>query len=204
MDRYIDEMLVFNIWPDIQAGDVLTQSLHDAEVHDKLVELWKPRWQQLHEVHPDLWTRITGFIGSYMPSFEFVLPDITPEQWMRTVKRFKPSAARGADGYAKQDLLHMSPAHVRWLLRFLRRIELDDIDWPQQMLQGLVLAIAKHDMAHEAGSFTPIVLFSIIYRCWGSLRSRQLLKQIEGFVHSDAFGFFAWQRSLAVVAASSS
>lgn len=76
------------------------------------------------------------------------------------------------------------------------RIELDDLDWPDQLQQGLVLAIAKHDAAHEAGSYRPIVLFSVLYRCWGSLRSRQLLKQIEGHIHSDAFGFLPSREAL--------
>ena len=78
-----------------------------------------------------------AFIQSSMPSFQFELPDITPAQWMRTVKRFKPTAARGADGFAKRDLLHMSPTHVAWLLHFLMRIELEDLDWPLQLQHAL-------------------------------------------------------------------
>ena len=199
VDGYQEELLVFHKWPDLQVGDVIVQHTHtssDAEVHEQLIDLWKPRWQQLHEINPDHWTRVTNFIQSYMPSFEFVLPDITPAQWMRTVKRFKPSAARGADGFAKQDLLNMSPAHISWLLQFLSRVELEDSDWPQQLQQGIVLAIAKHGDAHEAGAYRPIVLFSIIYRCWGSLRSRQLLKLIEGHIHSDAFGFLPGREAM--------
>lgn len=199
VDGYIDEMLVFKQWPNLAVGDVLTQASHtssDAQVHEQLIDLWKPRWQQLHAVDPDHWSRITGFIQSYMPSFDFVLPDITLDQWMRTVKRFKPNAARGADGFAKRDLLNMSRMHVNWLLQFLMRIELEDLEWPQQLQQGLVLAIAKHSGAHEPGSYRPIVLFSIIYRCWGSLRSRQLLRAIENFVHSDALGFLPGREAM--------
>jgi hypothetical protein len=199
VDGYIDEMLVLHVWPPLQEGDVLVQSHHtssDAEVHEQLINIWQPRWQQMQGASNDLWTRITGFIGSYMPKFVFDLPDITPAEWLRTVRRFKPTAARGADGYAKRDLLHVSPVHISWLLQFLMRIELDDLDWPDQLQQGLVLAIAKHDAAHEAGSYRPIVLFSVLYRCWGSLRSRQLLKQIEGHIHSDAFGFLPSREAL--------
>ena len=199
VDGYIDELLVFTMWPDIEVGDVITQSTQtssDAQIHDQLIALWKPRWQQLHEVEPEHWSRVMGFIQSSMPSFQFELPDITPAQWMRTVKRFKPTAARGADGFAKRDLLHMSPTHVAWLLHFLMRIELEDLDWPLQLQHGLVLAIAKHSDAHEPGSYRPMVLFSIIYRCWGSLRSRQLLRLIESFVHSDAFGFLPGREAM--------
>lgn len=111
-------MLVFTAWPDFQVGDVITQYTHtcsDAAVHEQLIEGWSPRWQQLHEVRPEHWTRIIRFIQRFMPSFEFVLPDIAPAQLIRTVKRSKPTAARGPDGYAKQDLLNMSPSHIAWL-----------------------------------------------------------------------------------------
>eukprot|EP00435_Cladocopium_sp_Y103_P012254 s2578_g3.t1 len=189
---HLAEMLVFKSWPDLQVGDelvMLTQTRTDADVHQKLIDLWRPRWQQLHAVNPDFWSRITGFIRSYMPRFDFSVSDITPQEWMKTVKRFKPTAARGADGFAKRDLLHMSPLHVSFLLRLLQQIELGHMDWPQQWLQGIVLALAKHCGAHEAGSYRPIVLLSIIYRCWSSLRSRQLLRMIEGHMHPDAYGF---------------
>ena len=50
-----------------------------------------------------------GFIQSSMPNFQFELPDITPAQWMRTIKKFKPTAARGADGFCqKKPLTHVS------------------------------------------------------------------------------------------------
>ena len=192
VDGHEEEMIVFSVWPDLQVGHTLTQSTHtrsDDEVHQKLFELWQPRWQQMHEVDPSTWDRIVGFVQNFMPSFSFSLPDITPEQWLRTVRRFKPTAARGADGYAKKDLLYMSPVHISWLLQFLTDIENGRQDWPQQMLEGLVLALAKHSDAHTAGSFRPIVLFSMIFRCWGSLRSRQILKLLEACMHSDAFGF---------------
>ena len=39
-------------------------------------------------------------------------------------------------------------------------------------------------------SLDPIVLLSIIYRCWASLRARQMLQQIEPFIHADAHVFF--------------
>eukprot|EP00435_Cladocopium_sp_Y103_P032036 s2378_g8.t1 len=198
VDGHLEEMLVFSSWPDVQVGHTLTQSTHtrsDDDVHQKLIELWQPRWQQLQAVDPSDWERISGFVQHFMPSFSFCLPDITPAQWMKTVRRFKPKAARGADGYAKLDLLHMSPVHVTWLLQLLNGIELGTFDWPRQLQEGLVLALAKCQDAHAAGSYRPIVLLSIIYRCWGSLRSRQLLRMLEPYIRGDALGFLPAQEA---------
>ena len=67
VDGYYDELLTFTHWPDLQVGDVITQSSHttsDAEVHEQLTALWKPRWQQLQAVDPTHWSRIINFIQS--------------------------------------------------------------------------------------------------------------------------------------------
>eukprot|EP00435_Cladocopium_sp_Y103_P020522 s3739_g5.t1 len=185
-------MLVFSTWPDVQVGHTLTQSSHtrsDDDVHQQLIELSVGATVVLQAVAPSDWERITGFVQHFMPSFSFSLPDISPDQWMRSVRRFKPKAARGADGYAKQDLLHMSPVHITWLLQLLNGIEIGSYEWPRQLQEGLVLALAKCPDAHAAGSYRPIVLLSIIYRCWSSLRSRQLLRMLEPYIHGDALGF---------------
>ena len=65
-----------------------------------------------------------------------------------------------------------------------------DVDW-------LVLALAKRPDSHHEDSYRPIVLFSMIYRLWASLRCRQLLALLEHWVHSDAHGFLPGREALA-------
>ena len=49
--------------------------------------------------------RIISFVQAFLPTHHFEIPSLTPESWKRSVRRFKPQAARGADGYHKLDLL---------------------------------------------------------------------------------------------------
>ena len=78
---------------------------------------------------------------------------------------------------------------MQHLLTLLTEIEQGHRQWPQQMLEGLVIALAKCSDAHRPNEYRPIVLLSIVYRCWASLRSRQMLQMLEPYIHADAHGF---------------
>ena len=195
----LEELVLFSSWPDLQVGDQLIQHTHtssDSGVHDALLSLWKPRWQNPQMLSPEDWTRVTNFVRAFMPSFHFVLEDITEDEWRAAVRRLKDRAAVGVDGFSKADLRNMSSFHLRHLLRFFHDIEHGTRSWPKQFYESLVLGLAKHAGAHQAGSFRPIVLFSMLYRIWGSIRCRQILRQLEVFAHSDALGFLPGRETL--------
>lgn len=188
----IEEMVVFQDWPDLNVGDVLIHHAHarsDEQVHSQLIDVWRPRWQRLQEVDGSTLDRLTGFVQHFMPKHSFQLGDITPDEWYKSVARLKPQAARGPDGFARLDLLKMPLFYVQILIQFLMDIESGKRSWPQQMLIGFVLALAKRQDAHQADEYRPTVLFSMVFRIWGSLRCRQLLRLLESHVHSDAHGF---------------
>eukprot|EP00435_Cladocopium_sp_Y103_P040678 s434_g11.t1 len=189
---HVEELLVFHELPALSVGDSLDFHCHTAnieQVHQCLADFWTPRWSPAVLHHDEVWHRMTNFVNHFMPKIPLVLPPLTIDMWTRALKRFKPQAARGADGWARLDLLNMSPAHMSQLLNMLMAIEAGAIQWPAQLLEGLVIAIAKCDEAHRPNEFRPIVLLSVIYRAWASLRSRQMLVQLEPHIHADAHGF---------------
>eukprot|EP00438_Fugacium_kawagutii_P003078 Skav215305 [mRNA] locus=scaffold3276:18327:27629:- [translate_table: standard] len=195
----IEGMVALTQWPDIEVGDTLIQHTHtqdDHEAHSALLKLWKRRWQDPGALSEVDWTRVNNFVQAFMPRFPFQLEDVTVEEWHRTVRRLKPHAARGADGFSKLDLQNMSISHTEKLLSLFHAIEKGDCTWPTQFYTGLVLGLAKTVGAHEPGDFRPIVLFSMMYRIWGSLRCRQLLRQLEHYAHSDALGFMPGRETL--------
>ena len=188
----VEELLVLEPPLTVSAGDVIEFHAHTSttgEVHASLINFWKPRWQFEGQLSEDVWHRIASFVQAFMPTLPLTLPPLTVDDWLGSVRRFRPTAARGADGWAKLDLLHLPAAHTLKLLELLTAIEDGKTSWPAQLLEGLVIAIAKTEGAHKPNEFRPIVLLSIIYRCWASLRSRQMLLMIEPFIHADAHGF---------------
>ena len=159
------------------------------DVQSEFVQLWKPRWQRHEKVPPERWNRILGFARAILPRFNICLRRISVMEWKQAVKRFKLRAARGPCGWARLDLLHMSEQHVQALLELLQRVEAGVSHWPEQLLEGIVCALDKNNGRQDANGYRPIVLFSMIYRCWAGLRARQLLRALQHLVPADLFGF---------------
>ena len=191
----IEELLILDSLPEVYPGDHLDYHHHTVttdQVHHNLIDFWNPRWNCDALQQGETWARRTSFVKAYVPKTPLVLPPLTVETWRKALQRFKPHAARGADGWARLDLIKMSTTHATKLLKILTAIEQRQMTWPtwpKQLLEGLVIAIAKCDVAHKPNELRPIVLLSIIYRCWASLCARQMLQQIEPFIHADAHGF---------------
>ena len=182
----------------IEAGDSLTQRVHHsspAEVIHQLGEHWRSRWIASAPPSESDIDRIGNFVKGYMPTIRFNLLPISERQWRKALHHFKPGAAQGADGYQHTDLAHMSSSQIHALLSLIQNLE---TAWPDQLLEAFVIALAKQDDSHTAGQFRPIVLLPTIYRCWSSIRSRQLLEQLDGYIHEDAFGFIPGRETMQV------
>ena len=88
-------------------GQVLeqVQTLHStADVQNEFIRLWSARWLKHRDKTPQDWTRVLAFSRAFLPSSPFALPSISLEDWNQALRRFRPTAARGPDGWAKEDL----------------------------------------------------------------------------------------------------
>ena len=154
-----------------------------------LEEFWRGRWYKDTPPTEAEWLRITAFAQASIPSGNFDFAPISTQRWKRQVRHFKPRAARGADGYGKMDLQSLSSEQTEDLLHLLHLIEAGETDWPRQLLEGLVVALAKKDHPVGVGDYRPVVLLSMIYRCWSSIRSQQLMSHLKHIMPEDAYGF---------------
>ncbi|CAE7600361.1 Pol [Symbiodinium necroappetens] len=159
------------------------------DLHDEFISLWAPRWQQHANASPSDWQRFLDFAAAYLPRHSFELPDIDVSTWTKALRRFRPRAARGPDGWARDDLLSLPPARTAELLSFLRSLELDGRPWPKQLVIGFVCLLNKGNGRLDANGFRPICLFSIIYRTWAGIRARQVLAALRSIVPDGLFGF---------------
>ena len=169
---------------------VQTQILSDVkDVHTEFIRLWGPRWQKHADLREADWTRLMDFARSYLPTGRMELGPITLHQWRQQLRRFKPRAARGPDGWARQDLLNMPRPQTLALLAFLDSVELGGCSWPAQMVVGFVISLVKPNGREDAQGYRPICLFSIIYRAWAGLRARQLMRHLSTVADPDILGF---------------
>ena len=61
----------------------------------------------MEQVPPDVWQRVTALFAAYVPRLQLAVPALSLTDWKRTIKRLKPTAARGVDGISHLDLLAM-------------------------------------------------------------------------------------------------
>ena len=160
-----------------------------ADVHSEFVSLWAPRWQQHAHATASDWQRFLDFAAAYMPRHAFDLPDIDVPTWSRALRRFRPRAARGPDGWARDDLLRLPVSRTQELLCFLRSLEVEGRPWPKQLVVGFVCLLCKGNGKLDANGFRPICLFSIVYRTWAGIRARQVLAALKNLVPDGLFGF---------------
>ncbi|CAE7270136.1 aquIMA [Symbiodinium sp. CCMP2592] len=113
------------------------------DVQNEFEKLWSSYWGRFSDPAAVDWSRVTAFAQAFLPRSSLALPPIDLPQWRAAIKRFKPRAARGADGIARLDLLNMSDAHAQQLLQLFRDIELGIREWPAQWLIGLVCCLKK-------------------------------------------------------------
>ena len=175
----------------VTLDSVLVQRCHVLkvpDVHDKLGQFWQGRWYTDTPPTQEEWNRIMAFVQAFMPKLRFPLKPITVSQWKCAVRRFKPNAACGVDGFRKNDLVHMSDLKIESLLSLLHSIEMESTEWPRQLLEGLVIGLAKISSPEMPQHFRPIILLSMIYRTWSSIRGRQMLRSLSHVIHDDTYG----------------
>ena len=159
-----------------------------AEIEKELLGLWLPRWQNDQHLDEQKWLRILAFARDFMPRYVIETPAIHHDDLLGLLRSGKGLRTRGPDGWASRDFLELPECHMKDLTQLLLRIESVG-DWPMQLVRGHVHCLEKSPGADEASQFRPVVLFSLLYRMWGSLRSRYLLQCFSQMADFHAFGF---------------
>ena len=159
------------------------------DVQEEFRKVWAPRWGRFADSASCDWSRVLQFAQAYVDVGHMPLDAITLDQWKSALRRYKPHAARGPDGFARLDLVNIPDAYATELLAFLRDIELGLRDWPDQWLEGFVCALHKRNGRTDVHGYRPICLFSMVYRTWSGIRARQCLRFQSETMPPSAHGF---------------
>ena len=172
-------------------GQALTceQLVHSPdEIHRRLEELWSRRWNKHAGTSTEQWQRAFNFACHNLPRGQMEWKPLTYDMWVTGLKRFKARAARGPDGWSREDLLNLPRTVVDQFLNFFSAIE-NGHAWPQQWSVALVHCIEKTVAAKEVNSYRPITLFSMFYRLWAGIRASQILRFLASFADEGQCGF---------------
>ena len=147
------------------------------EIHQELSDLWISRWQQLASVPEDAWDRIMAFTRASMPIKRMKYVPLTSHTLRDTMAHGGGFKTRGPDAWSKEDLLSLPTLFLDDVAKLYQVVECGTA-WPEQLVCGHVTALAKRVDAELVQDFRPVTLYSLLYRLWGSCRSRDLLAQL--------------------------
>lgn len=83
----------------------------------------------------------------------------------------------------------MMPAELKMqLVQTLNAIDRGEQDWALPNLQGHITSVEKTSLSQTTSDFRPITVLSMLYRCWASIRARQLLSWIDQWADSGITG----------------
>ena len=148
-----------------------------GDIHEELRQYWTQRWQQHAATPPEAWERIAGFIQAYVTPAQLQLPPVDVPAWNHAIAKYTTRSARGPDGFDSKDLQHMPYGHQQVLVNLLNEVE-DQATWPKQLTAGMVHGLPKSDSSSAASEYRPVIIHSMVYRAWSSLRAGQLLGQL--------------------------
>ena len=148
--------------------------------------VWASYWQRHDGVSVGRWAEaINALTFDQVPEVAF--PPFTPAQWRREVQRKKVHTAPGLDSISREDLLLFPDDLLSELLSIYQHAEATG-EWPRPALEAVVSALAKRPSATDVGHYRPIIVLSLVYRVWSSLRGRQCLAHLAQFRPSGLYG----------------
>ena len=182
------------IWFDVEhsltPGDTLIQTEPIGSIqalHDAFAQEWKSRWDRHESVPFCTWDPINSIASDLLPSQPMQCDDITVEQWKHVVRKKKVRSAIGMDSISRADLLAFPDWLHQHVVDLVNHAENTGM-WPRQMLQGSVHALEKCAHADQVGQFRPITVMPLLFRCWGSLRSKQVLSHVTQIAPPELLG----------------
>ena len=128
------------------------------------------------------------FAKAYLPPRQLAHVDISVESWMDIHKRYGPRAARGPDGLSHSDLRKVPLQFQEELVSILNQCEKETV-WPEVWRTGFVHSLEKKEGASRVNEYRPVIIYSVIYRSWGSLRAKRFLQYLSHLVDERQLGF---------------
>ena len=166
--------------PPVNPGSVLSQEravVSDADILDRFAAEWTKRWVKHDHVQPGQWDQICGFLERTVKPINWTYEPWTLDRISDAIRHKKPRAAKGPDGVSQPDLQALPTEARQHMLGFFEAVE-NGAKWPAQLAAGFVSSLAKHPGAQSVSEFRPVVVYSLPYRVWSTVRAREALQTV--------------------------
>lgn len=147
---------------------------------------WTARWDKHLDTPESFWDPILQFVDTAIPVQDSTpYEPIAPDQLLKRIRPKKPTAATGLDRWSRQEIPHMAPDLLK--SDMFAWVEQGN-PWPPMVLGGLVHALEKQEHSCQVQYYRLVTVFSLLYRCWSSIGSRQSLQFHTDKVSVKCFG----------------
>lgn len=150
-------------------------------------EQWRKRWCKHDQIPHSQWNQILDFAKRAFPVLQLPHLQVDSTLLKAEILRKKARSATGLDGVSRVDLVQATPNVLLSLLSCYHRAETDGL-WPQQLLAGSVVSLAKTPQASKVNEFRPITIFGLPYRLWSGLHARHALNAADEWVDAGVYG----------------
>jgi hypothetical protein len=174
----------------IQVGDVVSQVRRIGTFQDlsnEFMQVWKERWMRHVDVPASRWTVIIQFAKTYLPPGQFQWSSLDPTSLLQGIQAKKPRTSCGFDGVTRQDLVSMPPSVHQAFCDLFQTAEVSGA-WPQQLVDGKVVSLAKVPQPAGALDFRPITIFGLLYRCWSTWHAKAALQHVAAKLPDTLYG----------------
>ena len=192
-----DDQIFLESTAGIQPGDIICQTKSTGRLDDvfqAFTEQWSARWNKHGDIPHSHWDNLFQFAAAKIGKVEAPALSFTNELIRATASAKKAKAAVGLDGVSRSDLLHLNDSEISTLGSLFRRAHATG-EWPRQLTQGQVKALAKREKPGGGCDYRPITIFPIIYRVWSSIASQHWLKFVSSALDSRLHGNRAGHRA---------
>eukprot|EP00435_Cladocopium_sp_Y103_P009908 s3081_g2.t1 len=174
----------------VQVGHQVTQTRQvglSPDLADAFIQVCKEKWLRHADVPADRWETILRFAQIHLPTLQFDWPSLSPAVFADLVRRKAAKSTGGMDGVSLLDLQRMPSAARQAFCTIFDEAEQTGL-WPQQLLDGKVVCLAKHSQPESPLDFRPITIFSLLYRVWSSHHARAALRVLEDCLPDALYG----------------
>lgn len=173
-------------------GQLVRQEKFVGQLEDlfqRFQDEWQSRWDRHLNTPESRWDPLFEFYKlAQEQGPEQMYHPITKERWLQSLKKKKTNAAQGPDGWTRKDLLMLPDDLTEAILSILHDVEAGVKQWPKQWLVGIVHSLEKYDQPESVAGYRPITIFSLIYRNWASIRSKEILHHLTPLLSSFSYG----------------
>ena len=174
----------------LAVGHAVTQLARigtDDDLFHAFLNAWKAMWERHAQVPQHRWNTILDFARLHLPRLKFSWPKITVDMLGHCISHKKAATAGGLDGVTLRDLKAMPCSALQNFVAIFEHAELTGL-WPTQIVSGRVACIAKTPEPSRALDYRPITVLGLLYRCWGTYHSRQIIQRLDAHLPTGLFG----------------